>query len=270
MSNSRQNLDHLEPEVRGYSVTHPPGAVALPVATGWGQLLYTAAGAMTVSVATGSWIIPHERALWIPDSERATVTNRSRVAVRCLYLAPTLTSTLAMAGGPGAWPGSLPDRARALTMSRFCRELLLHIVLCCPLDVQDAVHPALLIVLVNELSALPDAPLWLPRPTDPQAAHFAAVAAGEPAASSDDLARRVGSSRRTLERVFAAQTGLSLGAWRRRAGILDSLDLLASGTTVTHAALAAGYTTPSAYVAAFKRELGVAPRQFIRQQFLGQ
>jgi AraC-like DNA-binding protein len=138
------------------------------------------------------------------------------------------------------------------------------------LDVQDAVHRALLIVLVNELSALPDAPLWLPRPTDPQAAHFAAVAAGEPAASSDDLARRVGSSRRTLERVFAAQTGLSLGAWRRRAGILDSLDLLASGTTVTHAALAAGYTTPSAYVAAFKRELGVAPRQFIRQQFLGQ
>lgn len=94
---------------------------------------------------------------------------------------------------------------------------------------------------------------------------FVAAAAAHPGTSSDDLARRGGTSRRTLERIFAAETDLSLGAWRRRAHILDSLELLAAGATVTRTAIAAGYTTPSAYVAAFKRELRITPRQFLRQ-----
>jgi AraC-like DNA-binding protein len=56
----------------------------------------------------------------------------------------------------------------------------------------------------------------------------------------------------------------SVGAWRRRAHILGSLDRLAAGEPVTRAALSSGYTTTSAYVAAFKRELGITPRQFVR------
>ena len=46
--------------------------------------------------------------------------------------------------------------------------------------------------------------------------------------------------------------------------ILVSLDRLAAGGTVTAAAMAAGYTTPSAYVVAFKRELGHTPGEHLR------
>jgi len=241
----------VEPAVRGYSVTHPPGAATLPIEPGWDQLLYAASGAMTVSIPTGSWIIPRHRALWIPGNEPATVVNRSRVGVRSLYLASPLRA--------------LPGTARGITVSRFCRELLLHTVRCCPLDLDDAVHSALLTVLVDQLRAMPDAPLWLPRPTDPRAVAFAQAAEANTTADTGELARQVGASRRTLERVFAAQTGLSLGAWRRRAHILGSLDCLAAGETVTRAAQSSGYTTSSAYVAAFKRELGITPRQFVRE-----
>lgn len=237
--------------MRGYSVTHPPGAAVLPTEPGWNQLLYTAAGAMTISIAHGSFTVPPYRALWLPDNARARVSNRSPVAVRSLYLASSL--------------GVLADAARAVSVPRFCRELLLHVVRCCPLDLREPIDSALVTVLVDQLQHLPDAALWLPHPRDLRAADFVAAAAAHPGTSSDDLARRGGTSRRTLERIFAAETGLSLGAWRRRAHILDSLELLAAGATVTRTAIAAGYTTPSAYVAAFKRELRITPRQFLRQ-----
>jgi AraC-like DNA-binding protein len=238
--------------VRGYSVTHPPGKVTLPTEPGWSQLLYTASGAMTVSIINGSFMVPPNRALWLPDNMRATVANRAPVAVRSLYFASSL--------------GALPDTARAMTVPRFCRELLLHVVRYCPLDLSNAVHGALLTVLLDELDRLPDAGMWLPSPNDPRAIKFLAAARTDPGASTAQLAASVATGRRTLERIFFTETHFSLGAWRRRVHILDSLELLAAGTSVTRTATAAGYTTPSAYDAAFRRELGISPREFLRDQ----
>ncbi|ONH23206.1 hypothetical protein BL253_33565 [Pseudofrankia asymbiotica] len=230
-------------------MTHPAGAASLPIEAGWDQLLYAASGVMTVSTLSGSWTVPPLRAVWIPDSERATVSNRSPVAVRGLFLDSSL--------------GALPAAGRAMNMPRFCRELLLHTVGRCPLDLGDTVQAALLTVLLDQLRSLPDAPLWLPRPIDPRAADFAAAAAADPSIASAELARRVGAGLRTLERLFIADTGLGVGAWRRRCRILGSFDALAAGASVTVAGMSAGYATPSAFVAAFKRELGVTPRRFL-------
>ncbi|GAA1715638.1 AraC family transcriptional regulator [Fodinicola feengrottensis] len=242
MSKSRR-----EPDVRGYSVTHPPGRATLPIEPGWHQLLYAASGVMTISTATGAWAIPPHRALWIPDSAAATIANRSRVAVRTLYLSSDLPA--------------LPCKTRAITVSGLVRELLLHAVKTSPLDLSKPVDAALITVLMDQLKALPDAPLLLPLPQDPRAADAARVLMDDPTLSLDDV--RVGASSRTLERAFAAETGLTLGGWHRRARILHSLDSLASGGSVTAAASAAGYATPSAYVAAFKQELGETPRRFL-------
>lgn len=248
MSISRHG--QAEPAVRGYAVTHPPGVAALPIQAGWDQLLYTASGAMTISTTAGSWVIPPRRALWIPDGAQATVRNRAPVAVRNLYFASAL--------------GVAPAHAQAIDVpQRFGRELLLHAVRCCPLDLADPVQAALLTVLVDQLRALPAVSVWLPWPADPRASDLAAAMLADPVADLAPLARQVGASRRTLERAFATQTGLSLGAWRRRARVLGSLDALTAGASVTQAATEAGYATPSAYVAAFKQELGQTPRRFI-------
>jgi len=54
------------------------------------------------------------------------------------------------------------------------------------------------------------------------------------------LDKRAGASVRTLERLFKDETGLSFGAWRQRARLLQSLVLLADGANVTQAAFAVG------------------------------
>ncbi|HWK27506.1 MAG TPA: helix-turn-helix transcriptional regulator [Solirubrobacter sp.] len=239
-----------EPSVRGYAVTHPPGRAELPIEPGWDQLLYTASGTMTVSTAVGSWTVPPRRALWVPDGAPVTVGNRFRVGVRSLYFAAALRA--------------LPPGPRAIEVTGFVRELLLHTVRACPLDAAARVDHALLTVLLDQLHRLPAAPLWLPLPTEPRAADAARLIAADPAADLTRVARAIGASRRTLERAFAADTGLTLGAWRRRSRILGALELLAAGTSVTETALAAGYSTPSAFVTAFRAELGRTPRDFLR------
>jgi AraC-like DNA-binding protein len=188
----------------------------------------------------------------VPDGAPATVRNRAPVAVRTLYF----DSGLAV----------LPADVRAVNVSEWARALVLHTVRRCPLDLADPVHAALLTVLVDGLRTLPTEPLRLPWPSDPRAVAAAEAVLADATADLGAVAGAVGVGRRTLERLFAAETGLGLGAWRRRAHVLASLDLLASGSSVTAASTAAGYTTPSAFVVAFKAELGRTPRQFLRGQ----
>jgi AraC-like DNA-binding protein len=50
-----------------------------------------------------------------------------------------------------------------------------------------------------------------------------------------------------------------LGEWRQRARICRAIGLLAAGGTVKDIALEVGYSTPSAFVAVFKRYAGNTP-----------
>lgn len=241
-----------EPSVRGYAVTHPPGTAALPVEPGWDQLVYAVTGSMTVLTPTGSWTVPPARALWIPHGEQVQVVNRFRVAVRTLYLAAELHA--------------LPAAPRTVTVTGLVRELLLHAVSHSPLDLDTPVDKALLTLLIDQLHQLPIEPLWLPDPTVSGLALSAAeLIRNDPAQAIPDIARTVGVSQRTLERAFLAATRLTLGAWRRRARILASLHYLAAGATVTETSTTVGYSTPSAFVTAFKDQLGSPPNTYLRR-----
>ncbi|MFT4296770.1 MAG: AraC family transcriptional regulator [Micropruina sp.] len=240
-----------EPYVRGYAVTHPPGTAALPIEPGWDQLVYAASGSMTVVAAAGSWTVPPARALWIPHGEQVQIVNRFRVAVRTLYFATELNA--------------LPPATRTVTVTGLVRELLLHAVTHSPLDLDVPTDSALLTLLIDQLHYLSDEPLWLPTPADsPVALAAAELIRDDPARSATDVARTVGVSQRTLERMFVAATGFTFGAWRRRARILASLHHLVAGDSVTATAPAVGYSTPSAFVTAFKHQLGAPPSVYLR------
>lgn len=245
MSNTRHRDD--EPLVRGYAVTHPPGTAQVRIQDGWDQLLYTARGVLTIRSSRGVWTIPPDRAVRVPAGERIVLVNRRPVAVRAVYLR-SLTSS------PATGVLGVPD---------FGRALLLHVVRACPLYADRPVHRALRTVLLDELDRWSAAPLGLPLPQDPRGRAFAEAAHFSPRRSAV-IAREIGTSVRTLERIFQGELGLGLGAWRRRATILASLDTLLATGSVTDAAMAAGYSTSSAYITAFRRELDGTPGAYLR------
>jgi hypothetical protein len=73
------------------------------------------------------------------------------------------------------------------------------------------VHAALLPVLVDQLHRLPGAPLRLPWPTEPRAVAVAVPIAADVACDLTDASRAAGAGRRTLGRIFVAQTGRTPG-----------------------------------------------------------
>ena len=77
------------------------------------------------------------------------------------------------------------------------------------------------------------------------------------------VAREVGMSERTLERVFAGETGMNWGGWRQKARLLYSLRVLGETESVTEAAMESGYASVSASVAAFRRTFGATPGAWI-------
>ena len=59
--------------------------------------------------------------------------------------------------------------------------------------------------------------------------------------------------------MFRAEHGMRFGLWRQKARLLESVRVLVEGGSVTDAALESGYSSVSAYIAAFKQTFGCTP-----------
>ncbi len=253
-TDTHTDVDPAEPPVRGYAVTHPHGPVVLPTTEGWDRLIYAASGVMTVHTGDGVWVVPPDRAVWLPSGVDHRIEMAGRTAIRTLYFAAGLVP--------------LPRRCRAVGVPPLLRELILHTLRISPLDLTQPAQERLVGVLLDQLAdtSAGAAPLQLPLPADPRARRCADSLLSDPADGADvgTLARRAGAGRRTLERLFLAETGLSVGRWRERVRLVSALRLLAAGEPVTRVAHAVGYATPSAFGAMFVRETGTSPGRYFR------
>jgi AraC-like DNA-binding protein len=67
-----------------------------------------------------------------------------------------------------------------------------------------------------------------------------------------------------VERLFLEETGMTIGKWRQQLRLMQAMRLLGEGAKVTHAALEAGYSTPSAFIVAFRKSLGTTPTDYFK------
>ena len=78
------------------------------------------------------------------------------------------------------------------------------------------------------------------------------------------LCKATGAGKRTVERLFQQQIGMTFGKWRQQLRLMRGMWLLAEGAKVTHAALESGYDTPSAFTSMFRKALGIPPSSYFR------
>ncbi|MEO0650823.1 MAG: helix-turn-helix transcriptional regulator [Planctomycetota bacterium] len=229
----------------------PNGFELEPHSHPWGQLVYASTGVMTVCTTEGTWVVPSRRAVWVPESKQHSIETRGRVRLRAVYLRADLAA-------------ALPRRCAVLGVSPLLRELVNEAVARHLLRDDRPEELRLAQVLADQIQTTPSAPLGLPWPTDPRAARVAQAIARDLGSTppTAELARGSGASPRTLERLFARETGLTLGRWRSQARLLEALRLLAAGESVTEVATAVGFAGPSAFVSMFRRALGTTPGRY--------
>jgi AraC-like DNA-binding protein len=214
------------------------------------QLVYACRGVMTVRTSAGIWVVPAQRAVWIPAQTPHSIVIAGAVSMRTVYLRPGMVK--------------LPRACSVVNVSPLLQHLILHLCTHEKLSRRSRIHANLINVFIDQLETVAAVPLQLPTPTDARAARVAATFERSPGhpyplAAACKLA---GASKRTIERLFQQETHLTLGRWRQQLRLMRSLQLLAAGEKISHAGLEAGYSTPSAFIAMFKKALGTTPGRY--------
>ncbi|MCB1656435.1 MAG: helix-turn-helix transcriptional regulator, partial [Pseudomonadales bacterium] len=121
-------------------------------------------------------------------------------------------------------------------------------------------------VLLDQLAALNQVGFSLPLPRHVRLLGLCneLIACPDAEVSLSLWAERLGTSQKTLMRLFARETGMSFRRWRQRMRLLSSLRVLEEGGSVTGAALSCGYDSTSAFIAAFKKMFGFTPGELFR------
>ena len=126
---------------------------------------------------------------------------------------------------------AMPLSCRVLPVSPLLRELIVRAT---ELPLQyDEDGPAghVIALILAELHGLQSLPLQLPMPQEPRLGRSAWPCSPTPGdqRTLGDWARTVNASERTVARLFQSETGLSFGAWRQQARLLEAMGRLGSG-----------------------------------------
>ncbi|WP_037171875.1 helix-turn-helix domain-containing protein, partial [Agrobacterium larrymoorei] len=218
------------------------------------QLTYAASGMIQLHTGEGVWLVPPQLAAWIPAGVPHRLDIMTDAELWMVNWRPTAIATWA--------PPNFPDRAFASRLTPLLRSLLAAAIEDDPATVKAELMVRLILL---ELSAVSDAPTYLPMPQSPVAKRVAEIALGDHRNSMDltELASRAATSGRTISRLFPAETGMTLKAWRQRARIVRTMEQLARGKSVAEVASDAGFSSTAAFSFAFRQVTGTTPSAFL-------
>ncbi|MER5275550.1 AraC family transcriptional regulator [Streptomyces sp. NPDC002809] len=161
---------------------------------------------------------------------------------------------------PSHWSALRPLRVR-----RALQEMLLHLdATAMPDDLRLRTQR----VVIDLLEEDPHPAIDVPVPADGRIRALADDVMRDPESelSLEAWAARHALSVRTVTRAFSRDVGMSFARWRSLVRMSAATTLLAQGRPVNLVAHRCGYSTTSAFSAAFRRVTGVSPTEYLREQ----
>jgi AraC-like DNA-binding protein len=223
------------------------------------QLVYAAKGTMQVTTPKGRWLVPPDRAVWVPALFEHAIDVLADIQMRTLYF-------------DVAWL-SREQRSASLAAEFVVRvSPLLHQAILALFDVSNGRERTELLVklVMLELHQAEDSTTFIPLPHEPRCRRAADIVLGDPTGAHEieTLARTVGTSARTLSRLFSSETQLSFKTWCQRARIAAAIEKLSTDANVSVKQLASdlGYASVPAFSHAFRQVTGKTPTEFAEKQ----
>jgi AraC-like DNA-binding protein/mannose-6-phosphate isomerase-like protein (cupin superfamily) len=223
------------------------------------QLVYAAKGTMQVTTPKGRWLVPPDRAVWVPARLEHSIDVVADIEMRTLYF-------------DLGWLAR-EQRSTSLAAEFVVRvSRLLHESILALFDGRN--NPArtglLTRLVMLELHQAEDPATFIPLPHEPRCRRAAERVLADPTESHDidDLAREVGTSARTLSRLFSLETQLSFKSWCQRARIAAAIERLSMqpGLPVKQLAADLGYASFPAFSHAFRQVTGKTPTEFAEEK----
>lgn len=217
------------------------------------QLVYAVQGVLCVNSHHGQWIVPPNRAIWMPAWTDHWIRCVGDTQMRSVYVHPQAIAARHM-----------PDQPCAVAVTPLLRELIVAAMQVPQPYARDTRDGRLMTLLIDELEALPVLPLHLPQPRDARLRAICDAIRRQPDSPDTlaDWAGRLDIDVKTIQRLFRRETGMTFGQWRQQTRLLEALERLALGHKVVDVALELGYDSPSAFATMFKRQFGQTPSRF--------
>lgn len=254
MSRSTKGVDYqnIPRPVAGLADEYPHGFVDPRHSHPRAQLLYACAGILTVITEQASFVVPPQRAVWVPGGVEHEAHCRGHVSLRTLYVDSSVRS-------------DLPATCRVVEVPKLLRELILAAI---ELPIEYNPHGRdghLMTLILDEIVSTVIVPLHVSMPQDQRLVRICKTILADPSQNDtlDGWAHVACMGRRTFTRAFRRETGASFAAWRQHVRLMEALSLLAMGHPVTTVALEVGYNSPSAFTAMFHRAFGETPTQYL-------
>jgi AraC-like DNA-binding protein/mannose-6-phosphate isomerase-like protein (cupin superfamily) len=239
------------------SVPRPFAAMAKSFADGFeiaphshkrDQLIYAVSGLMRVRTEHEAWIVPPDRAVYVPARMEHSIGMRGEIEMRTLYIARDADP-------------DLPRGATVMAVSDLLRELILALIAEPLLYDRAGRGGAIVSLIVSEIVRAPRLPLVIPMPRDPRLRRVCTRLLADPSDTRplDAWSEIAGASARTLARLFESELQLTFTAWRQRVRFHNALEAIARAEPIDQIAARNGYRSPSAFSAAFRSVMGHAP-----------
>jgi AraC-like DNA-binding protein len=212
-----------------------------------GQLFASLRGLISVGLDDRIWIVPAIHAVWMPPHQPHSVRSHGPFKGWGAYVAESACA-------------DLPQTACTLRISGLLQEAVLRAA-AWPMGTLDTANAHIAAVVLDEIRSAQVEPFGLPLPRDARLQRIGAALIADPADARDleQWAGLVAMSSRTLSRRFVTETGFTFTAWRQRARLMRSLEMLAADVPVNTIALELGYSTASVFISLFRRTFGKTP-----------
>lgn len=216
-----------------------------------GQLILPLRGVAKIATAQHIWLLSPGRAIWLPSGTPHGLEAINDVVTHNIYFTP---------------PFSLRYGARPQGLSA---TPLLHPLIAAGLENAISAERLTLIqnLLSDEFQRMQSGQLChVALPNDRRLRQVCDALCRE-LGHGETLAwwgKKVGASERTLARLFREETALSFSEWRQQIRLLEAVCNLARGVAVGQLAHELGYASPSAFIAMFRKKLGVSPQRYIQ------
>jgi AraC-like DNA-binding protein len=244
----------LERPVMAAGRDYGPGSREIWHSHEHGQLVHALQGVVRILTSQGAWTISPRQALWVAPGVDHELHMIGHVSMRWLRIEAD--------AAPWLW-----SECRHVRVNALLRELILGMLGDPPAYEPGSKAAMIVPLLMRQISEAEEIVHGkLPLPQDKRLRKVCEMLMREPAThdSMALLSGRVGTSVRTLGRLFKEETGLTFGQWRQQLRLSEAVCQLSLGQSVSGVARDMGYGTVNAFSAMFRRALGEPPQRYMR------
>lgn len=215
------------------------------------QLLYATSGVMRLYTENTVWLIPKNRAVYIPAKTAHSVRMYGPVIMRSLYFKDNGEAS----------------SLRVISVSRLMRELIISFCDSPAIYPRNSRSDKISQLILCELAAAKTEPLAVPLPKDARLRRLCLALLAQPddRKTLDEWSTSCGASTRTLSRLFERELGMSFRHWRQIIRFHHAIESLTEGEAISRVASRSGYKSPSAFSAAFNSYFGHPPSSLLSE-----